>query len=75
MVNEWNQDAEFSSAHIDKAGNAVLEYEISLVGGVSREKIEAFITAFRSSVVHWARFALDHVPASQEGQQAKVAQQ
>ena len=59
-VNEWNQANSFSRAYVDKDGNATLESDIILAGGVTHENIEMFVKTFRDSVTRWARFALDH---------------
>jgi hypothetical protein len=58
-VNEWNQKNNFSRAYVDKDGNAVLESDLVLTGGVATETVELFIKTFRDSVARWARFALD----------------
>jgi len=59
-VNEWNQVNSFSRAYVDKDGNAALEADLILTGGVTHENIEMFVKTFRNSVSQWARFALDH---------------
>jgi Putative bacterial sensory transduction regulator len=58
-VNEWNQKNSFSRAYVDKDGNAVLENDLVLTGGVSSDSIELFVKTFRDSVARWARFALE----------------
>ena len=58
-VNEWNQLNSFSRAYIDKAGDAVLESDLILGGGVTRESVELFVKTYRDSVARWARFLLD----------------
>ena len=58
-VNEWNQNASFSRAHVDKDGNAVLESDMFFTGGVTHENVEMFVKTFRDSVARWARFVLD----------------
>ncbi len=59
-VNQWNQTNSFSRAYVDKDGNAALESDMILTGGVTRDNIEMFVKTFRDSVSRWARFALDH---------------
>jgi tetratricopeptide (TPR) repeat protein len=59
-VNQWNQTNSFSRAYVDKDGNAALESDMILTGGVTRDNIEMFVKTFRDSVARWARFALDH---------------
>jgi hypothetical protein len=58
-VNEWNQKNNFSRAYVDKDGNAVLESDLVLTGGVASDTIELFVKTFRDSVARWARFALE----------------
>jgi hypothetical protein len=58
-VNEWNQKNNFSRAYIDKDGNAVLESDLVLSGGVTNDTVEIFVKTFRDSVARWARFALE----------------
>ncbi len=59
-VNEWNNTQFVSTAFVDKDGNAVLENELMLTGGVSEENFNTFITNFRDSAATYARFILDH---------------
>ncbi|MDQ1469353.1 MAG: hypothetical protein QOJ99_833 [Bryobacterales bacterium] len=58
--NEWNKLNRFSRVYLDTDGNSVLEAEINLDGGVTREHIESTVKDFRDSVVRWARFVIDH---------------
>ena len=62
VVNEWNQTNRFSRAYVDKDGNATIEDDLILTGGVTRENVEIFVKTFRDTVSRWARFALDHKP-------------
>jgi hypothetical protein len=59
-VNEWNNTQFGSTAYVDADGNAVLESELILTGGVTEENVNTFITNFRDSAVNYARFILDH---------------
>jgi hypothetical protein len=59
-VNEWNQKNSFSRAYVDDQGNAVLESDMILDGGVTHENIELFVKTYRDSVARWARFVVDH---------------
>jgi hypothetical protein len=58
-VNEWNQNGSFSRAYINKEGNAVLENDLIVSGGVTHDNLEVFVKTFRDSIARWARFALD----------------
>jgi Putative bacterial sensory transduction regulator len=59
-VNEWNNTHFASTAFVDKDGDAVLESELILTGGISEENLDTFITNFRDSATDYARFILDH---------------
>lgn len=62
IVNEWNQTNRFSRAYVDKDGNATIEDDLIVSGGVTRENVEIFVKTFRDTVSRWARFAIDHKP-------------
>jgi hypothetical protein len=62
VVNEWNQANRFSRAYVDKDGNATIEDDLILSGGVTRENVETFVKTFRDTVSRWARFVIDHRP-------------
>jgi phosphoribosylanthranilate isomerase len=60
-INEWNQNNRFSRASVPSPGKRLLlDTDIVVAGGVTRENIEAQIREFRNSVARWARFVLDH---------------
>lgn len=59
-VNKWNQEHRFSRAYLDKEGDAILENDHMIRGGITRESVELFVTLFRESVVEFARFVSDH---------------
>ena len=56
-VNRWNRERRYSRAYIDDEGDPVIELDLDLVGGVSRERIADFIRTVRVSVTAFA----DHV--------------
>ena len=64
LVNEWNLTNRFSRAYIDKDGNATIEDDLILSGGVTRENLEIFVKTFRDTVSRWARFVIDHKPTN-----------
>lgn len=55
-TNEWNQRRRFSRAYLDAAGDAVLEADFDLEGGVTQEGIQEFFNTFFLSVQHFAVF-------------------
>lgn len=59
IVNEWNRDNNFSHAYVDGDGNAVIENDMIISGGVTNETVEVFVKTFRDTVARWARFALE----------------
>jgi hypothetical protein len=40
VTNEWNQSNRFSRAYVDKDGNATIEDDLILSGGVTRENVQ-----------------------------------
>jgi hypothetical protein len=59
LVNEWNSTNNFSRAYYGPEA-LTLDAEIIIQGGVTRDYIEEGVKTFRTSVVRWARFILDH---------------
>jgi putative serine protease PepD len=49
-VNGWNQKNRFSRAYLDTEGDPVVESDLDLSGGVTKEGVEAFIKQFRITV-------------------------
>ena len=45
-VNEWNQMARFSRAYLDQEGDAIIEFDLDLESGWTREGIQEFIETF-----------------------------
>jgi hypothetical protein len=62
VVNEWNQMNRFSRAYVDKGGDANLEDDLIISGGVTRDNVEMFVKTFRDTVSRYVRFALDREP-------------
>jgi hypothetical protein len=45
-VNEWNQKTRFSRAYLDHEGDAIIEFDLDLESGWTREGIHEFIRTF-----------------------------
>jgi hypothetical protein len=45
-VNEWNQMTRFSRAYLDQEGDAIIEFDLDLESGWTREGIQEFIRTF-----------------------------
>lgn len=45
-INEWNREARFSRAYVDQDGDAVLEFDLDLEGGVTLGAVHAFLNLF-----------------------------
>ena len=60
VINEWNYNNRFTRAALGTDGNLYLVSEIITGGGVTPENIEEQIWTFRTSLVRWARFVIDH---------------
>ena len=54
-INDWNKKQRFCRAYVDKDGDAVLESDLDLEGGVTLENIKAFIDAYRTLLPLFAR--------------------
>ncbi len=50
MMNEWNRTHKYSRAYIDVDGDAMLESDLNLEGGVTAETIKAFLRTFDLSL-------------------------
>jgi len=46
MMNEWNRTKRYSTASIDDDGDPVLESDLDLAGGVTRERVEDFLLTY-----------------------------
>jgi hypothetical protein len=58
MMNEWNRDRRFSDAYLDRRGNATIEFDVNLAGGVTAVNFDdtvqwwrAVLREFRSTVI------------------------
>ncbi len=49
-MTEWNRTKLFSTAYIDTDGDAVLESDLDLEGGVTPDRVKNFFTTFDSSL-------------------------
>jgi hypothetical protein len=69
MMNDWNRQRRFSDAYIDSRGNATIEYDVNLAGGVTAVNFDdtvqwwqAVLREFRSSVIDPGYEAADPGP-------------
>jgi hypothetical protein len=58
MMNQWNRDRRFSDAYLDNRGNATIEFDVNLAGGVTAVNFDdtvqwwqAVLREFRSTVI------------------------
>lgn len=54
-VNEWNADKRYSRAYLDSEGDPVIELDLDLAGGVSKERLADFIQTVRISIPAFAK--------------------
>jgi hypothetical protein len=54
VVNDWNSRMRYSRAYVTREGNAVLELDLDLSGGVTRDRIARFAKTARISVAAYA---------------------
>jgi hypothetical protein len=57
-VNEWNRTHRFSRAYIDNDGDPVIELDLDLTGGISKQRLVDYIKTVRISVLAYARHVL-----------------
>ena len=53
-INDWNRKQRFTRAYKDKDGDAVLECDLDLEGGVTLENVKAFIDFYRNMLPRFA---------------------
>jgi hypothetical protein len=58
MMNDWNRQRRFSDAYLDSRGNATIEFDVNLAGGVTAVNFDdtvqwwrAVLREFRSTVI------------------------
>lgn len=66
VINEWNRRRRFSRAYLDGEGNAVLESDLDLDGGVGIDAVREFIKTFLVSVDNYAGFIGRSLPPPPE---------
>lgn len=66
VINEWNKRRRFSRAYLDDEGNAVLESDMDLEGGVTTGAIREFLKTFLVSVENYAGFVSRTLPPPPE---------
>ena len=54
MVNNWNTARRYTRAYVDADGDAALESDLDLAGGVTEETIRRFIRTFSTSLPGFA---------------------
>ena len=59
MMNQWNRERRFSDAYLDNRGNATIEFDVNLAGGVTAVNFDdtvqwwqAVLREFRSTVIN-----------------------
>lgn len=52
-VNEWNRSKRFSRSYIDEDGDPILEIDLDLEGGVSKQRLISFLATCHVSFETW----------------------
>lgn len=52
-VNEWNKNNRYIRTYIDDEGDPIMEMDLDVEGGVTREWITSFLRTCRQSYVSW----------------------
>jgi hypothetical protein len=55
-VNEWNANKRFSRVYLDQDGDAVIEWDIDLEGGMTPGALKESIRTYRLAVMAFVRF-------------------
>ncbi len=58
-VNTWNKEKKYSRSYLDNDGDPVLELDLDLAGGVTRERIVDFLLTCRVSLSAWKPAVVD----------------
>lgn len=54
-INAWNRDKRFSKAYLDAEGDAILEMDVVLVGGVSQDNMSEIFSYWRLALDQFTR--------------------
>jgi len=52
-INAWNQSKRFSKTYLDDSEDPILQLDLDLAGGVSRERIKDYLRTCRISLTTW----------------------
>ncbi len=55
-VNEWNQKKRYGKAYIDKAGDPVMEMDVPMAKGITRNTLDSAFNSWTSLVAEYAQF-------------------
>lgn len=55
-INEWNATKRYSRVYIDKDGDAVIDWDIDLEGGITAGALKESIKTYRIGVMTFVRF-------------------
>lgn len=58
-INEWNRTKRFSRAYLDREGDPIIESDIDLEGGVTRDAMVAWIRTFAVSLGAFNRMLVE----------------
>lgn len=58
-INEWNRTKRFSRAYLDREGDPIIESDIDLEGGVTREAMVAWVRTFAVSLSAFNRMLVE----------------
>lgn len=56
QINSWNQTKRFGRAYIDPDGDAVIEMDVSLTGGVTGANLNAHLANWRLLIIQFTRY-------------------
>ena len=59
MMNDWNRQRRFSDAYIDDNGNATIEFDVNLAGGVTAVNFDDTVQWWRAVLDQFRRDVID----------------
>ncbi len=54
-INEWNKSKRYSRSYLDKDGEPVLQLDLDLAGGITKDRILDFLSTCKASLNAWIK--------------------
>jgi len=66
QMNQWNRERRFSAAYLDNSGNATIEFDVNLAGGVTAVNFDDTVQWWRAVLREFRSIVIDPAPATPE---------